>query len=47
MKELAPGIVVFDNIFTNSMDYINKIEEQKRLENRQGLEKEYLIMAPA
>lgn len=28
MKELAPGIVVFENIFTESMDYIAKIEEQ-------------------
>jgi hypothetical protein len=27
MKELAPGIVVFENIFPESMDYINKIEE--------------------
>lgn len=29
MKELAPGIVVFDNIFQNSMGYVNKIEEQR------------------
>jgi hypothetical protein len=28
MKELAPGIVVFDNIFNNAMDYIDKINEQ-------------------
>jgi predicted 2-oxoglutarate/Fe(II)-dependent dioxygenase YbiX len=27
MKELAPGIVVFKNIFPESMDYIKKIEE--------------------
>jgi hypothetical protein len=27
MRELAPGIVVFDNIFNNSMEYIKKIEE--------------------
>jgi len=27
MRELAPGIVVFDNIFTNSMEYVNKIQE--------------------
>jgi hypothetical protein len=28
MRELAPGIVVFENIFPESMDYIAKIEEQ-------------------
>ena len=28
MKELAPGIVVFDNIFPESMDYIKKISDQ-------------------
>jgi len=28
MKELAPGIVVFENIFVNSMDYINRIEKE-------------------
>lgn len=27
MKELAPGIVVFENIFTDSLDYIKRIEE--------------------
>jgi len=27
MKELAPGIVVFENIFPESMEYIKKIEE--------------------
>lgn len=27
MKELAPGIAVFDNVFTNSMQYIDKIKE--------------------
>jgi hypothetical protein len=27
MKHLAPGIAVFDNVFINSMDYINKLEE--------------------
>jgi predicted 2-oxoglutarate/Fe(II)-dependent dioxygenase YbiX len=27
MKELAPGIVVFENIFPESMDYIAKIEQ--------------------
>jgi len=27
MKELAPGIVVFENVFPESMDYIAKIEE--------------------
>lgn len=29
MKELAPGIVVFDNVFLNSMDYIKSIELNK------------------
>ena len=33
MKELAPGIAVFDNVFINSMDYINKIEENNILWN--------------
>ena len=28
MRELAPGIVVFDNIFPESMDYIKKISDQ-------------------
>ena len=28
MKELAPGIVVFENIFTDSLDYLNNIEKQ-------------------
>lgn len=28
MKELAPGIVVFENIFPESMEYITKIAEQ-------------------
>jgi predicted 2-oxoglutarate/Fe(II)-dependent dioxygenase YbiX len=28
MKELAPGIVVFDNVFPNSLEYIKKIQEQ-------------------
>lgn len=28
MKELAPGIVVFENIFSNSMDYIRRINEE-------------------
>lgn len=28
MRELAPGIVVFDNVFTNSMDYIEKIKQE-------------------
>ena len=28
MKELAPGIVVFENVFPNSMEYITRIEEQ-------------------
>jgi predicted 2-oxoglutarate/Fe(II)-dependent dioxygenase YbiX len=28
MKELAPGIVVFENIFPESMEYIAKIQEQ-------------------
>jgi len=27
MKELAPGIAVFDNIFTNSMEYVTKIKD--------------------
>lgn len=27
MKQLAPGIVVFENIFPESMEYIKKIEE--------------------
>lgn len=27
MRELAPGIVVFENIFPESMEYIKKIEE--------------------
>jgi len=27
MKELAPGIVIFKNIFSDSMDYIKKIED--------------------
>jgi predicted 2-oxoglutarate/Fe(II)-dependent dioxygenase YbiX len=27
MKELAPGIVVFENVFPESMDYIAKIEQ--------------------
>ena len=27
MRELAPGIVVFENIFPESMDYIKRIEE--------------------
>ena len=31
MQELAPGIMIFDNIFLNSMDYINKIESKKIL----------------
>jgi hypothetical protein len=26
MRELAPGIVVFDDIFLNSIDYIKEIE---------------------
>ena len=28
MKELAPGIVVFENVFPNSMEYVTRIEEQ-------------------
>ena len=28
MKELAPGIVVFENVFPESMDYIKRIEEE-------------------
>lgn len=28
MKQLAPGIVVFDNVFNNSMDYISKIKQE-------------------
>ena len=28
MKELAPGIVVFENIFPESMEYIKRIEEE-------------------
>lgn len=27
MKELAPGIMLFDNVFTNSMEYIKAIEK--------------------
>jgi hypothetical protein len=27
MKELAPGIVIFENIFPDSMEYLKKIEE--------------------
>ena len=27
MKELAPGIVVFENIFPDSLDYVKRIEE--------------------
>ena len=27
MKELAPGIVIFENIFPDSMEYLRKIEE--------------------
>jgi len=29
MKELAPGIVVFDNIFPNPMEYVTKIEASR------------------
>jgi len=28
MKELAPGIVVFNNVFMNAIDYIEQIKEQ-------------------
>lgn len=28
MKELAPGIVVFENVFTKSMEYIEKIKQE-------------------
>jgi hypothetical protein len=27
MKELAPGIVIFENVFPDSMEYLKKIEE--------------------
>ena len=29
VKELAPGIVVFEKIFTNSMEYIKRIQDSK------------------
>ena len=28
MKELAPGVVVFENVFSNSLDYIKRIQEE-------------------
>jgi hypothetical protein len=28
MKELAPGIAVFENVFCNSMEYIKKIQDE-------------------
>lgn len=31
MKELAPGIVLFDNVFPDAMDYVNKINNEKVL----------------
>ena len=29
MKELAPGIVIFEDIFPDSMEYLKKIEESE------------------
>jgi hypothetical protein len=29
MKEIAPGIVIFENIFPDSMEYLKKIEESE------------------